>query len=155
MTTPMPGFEAIDPIAQPKYFRLRITDDDAAQDALRKAIKDAVAKSVIAYTAIEYRTNRATGQTSTMIKLTDNNGTDYFGDIGDSLVLTYHGDALVEVSIYNGPDGVRTTNRAYSELFPADPKTTPEPEPEPDPDPVLVADEPQPSKEEATIDGSI
>lgn len=140
MTSPMPGFEAIAPLAQPNYFRLRITESDADQDALRKAVKEAVSARLIAYAGMEYRANRQDGQAEIRIKLTDTNGTDYYGDAGDSVVLTYHGDTLAAITLYNGPDGVRTTNRKYSELFPAD-----EPQLEPDAlEPDAVTSEPDP-----------
>jgi F0F1-type ATP synthase gamma subunit len=144
MTTPIERFEPIEPLAKPSYFRLRISDEKGDLDAVREAGDKAVAAGLLGYSAIEARRNNQTGSLAHMVKVTDTNGTDYFGDTGDSVVLTYHGDELAGYTIYNGPDGSRTTNRKLAELFPADePATEPEPEPQPELD-LEVEPEPEP-----------
>ncbi|WP_044109863.1 hypothetical protein [Mycobacterium canetti] len=132
MSSPIVRFEAIEPVATPTYYRLRISSDAADRAAIDKALHEAVTKRFIDYAALETRRDRKTGLPKTTVRITDSNGTDYLADDGDSVVLTYHGDTFADITLYNGPNSKRTTNRRLSELFLTD---DPQPEPQTDPDP--------------------
>lgn len=116
MTTPIPGFEEVEPLAEPNYYRLRISDTTQGA-AIGTALAIALANGLIHYGAPEARRDPTTGAVSWTVKITDPNGVDKFADQGDYIVLTYHGDQMCCIELQNGPDG-KYNNPRYSDTFP-------------------------------------
>lgn len=115
MTTPIEGFSQVEPLIQPSYCVLQI-DNTTQGMAIGQALVAAVSAGVISYGAPEIRSNPETGQVEWTIKITEPSGVDHFAGQGDYIVLTYHGENLARIELYNSPTG-KYSNPPLSDRF--------------------------------------
>ncbi|OQW34518.1 MAG: hypothetical protein A4E20_10890 [Nitrospira sp. SG-bin2] len=113
MITRTAGVETIALKVEPAYQRVRIEDSDEFFIGIRQVKSIALGSGLIHFLGIETRGEEI------VVKFTDPKGVETVGDIGDSIVLTFHGDQLRAIAILNGPNGKRN-NACYSDSFPGD-----------------------------------